>query len=63
MLVSFEEGASTQHVSSGCTPMPQHISTLAYGAEKGSYTEDLVQYIRWFLLWPSSSHHDRSSLL
>ena len=54
MLVSFEEGASTQHVSSGCTPTPQHISTLAYGAEEGNYTGGLVQDIKGFYFAP---HH------
>ena len=53
-LVSVEERASTQHVSSGCTPTPQYISTSAYGAEERSYTGGLVQDIRGFLLWPSS---------
>ena len=48
-FVSFEEGASTQHVSSGCAPTPQHISTLAYSAEKGSYTRGLVLDIKGFL--------------
>ncbi|RVW30021.1 hypothetical protein CK203_117147 [Vitis vinifera] len=46
MLVSFEEGASAQHVYSGCAPTLQHISTSAYGAEERSYTGGLVQDIK-----------------
>ncbi|RVX20799.1 hypothetical protein CK203_002388 [Vitis vinifera] len=53
-LVSFEEGASTQHVSFGCTPTPQHISTSAYGAEEGSYIEALFRISEGFYFGP---HH------
>ncbi|RVW58415.1 hypothetical protein CK203_109018 [Vitis vinifera] len=54
------EGASTQHVSSGCAPTLQHISTSGDGAKEMSYTRGLVQDIRGFLIWPSSFDYDRS---
>nr|CAN68634.1 hypothetical protein VITISV_019308 [Vitis vinifera] len=54
-LVSFEEGDSAQHVSSGCTPTLQHISTSTYGVEEGSYIGSLVQDIRGSPNWTKVS--------